>query len=40
MVEYSQLELQETDADIQDMDGRYQYGLSQILLGYEIGRQR
>jgi outer membrane protein len=40
IVEFSQAELQKTDADIQDTDARYQYQLSQILLAYEIGLSR
>jgi outer membrane protein len=40
IVEFSQAELQKTDADIQDTDARYEYRLSQILLAYEMGMQR
>lgn len=37
IVEYSQAELQKTDADLQDTDAHYQYILSQIVLAYEMG---
>jgi len=40
IVEYSQAELQKTDADLQDTDAKYQYRLSQILLAYEMGERR
>ena len=40
MVEYSQAELQKTDADLQDTDAHYQYLLSQIVLAYRIGLPR
>jgi outer membrane protein len=40
IVEYSQAELQKTDADLQDTDARYQYRLSQIVLGYQMGERR
>ena len=39
IVEYSQAELQKTDADLQDTDARYQYRLSQIVLGYQMGER-
>ena len=40
IVEYTQAELQKTDADIQDTDAHYQYLLSQIILAYEMGLTR
>jgi outer membrane protein len=40
IVEYSQAELQKTDADLQDTDAHYQYILSQIILAYEMGNTR
>ena len=40
IVEFSQAELQKTDADIQDTDARYRYTVSQIVLDYEMGRTR
>jgi outer membrane protein len=40
IVEYSQAELQKTQADLQDTDAKYQYRLSQILLAYEMGERR
>jgi outer membrane protein len=40
IVEFSQAELQKTDADIQDTDAHYQYLLSQIVLAYEMGLSR
>jgi outer membrane protein len=40
IVEFSQAELQKTDADLQDTDAHYQYLLSQILLAYEMGLTR
>jgi outer membrane protein len=40
MVEYSQAELQKTDADLEDTDAQYQYVLSQIVLAYRIGLPR
>jgi outer membrane protein len=40
IVEYSQAELQKTDADLQDTDAHYQYLVSQILLAYEMGLTR
>jgi outer membrane protein len=40
IVEYSQAELQKTDADLQDTDAHYQYLLSQILLAYDMGLTR
>jgi hypothetical protein len=39
-VEYSQAELQKTEADLQDTDAHYQYILSQIVLAYEMGIMR
>ena len=40
IVEYSQADLQKTDADIQDTEARHQYHWSRILLEYEIGTPR
>jgi outer membrane protein len=40
IVEYSQAELQKTDADLQDTDAHYQYLLSQLVLAYEVGTPR
>jgi outer membrane protein len=40
IVEFSQAELQKTDADIQDTDAHYRYLLSQIVLAYQIGETR
>lgn len=40
IVEYSQAELQKTDADLQDADAHYQYLLSQIELAYQMGITR
>jgi outer membrane protein len=40
IVEYSQAELQKTDADIQDTDAHYRYTVSQITLAYEMGLAR
>ena len=40
MVEYSQAELQKTDADLEDTDAQYQYVLSQIVLAYRMGLPR
>jgi outer membrane protein len=37
IVEYSQADLQKTEADLQDTDARYQYQVMQIVLGYETG---
>jgi outer membrane protein len=40
IVEYTQAELQKTDADIQDTDAHYRYVLSQIVLAYDMGMTR
>jgi outer membrane protein len=40
IVEYSQANLQKTEADLQDTDARYQYHVAQIVLAYEIGLSR
>jgi len=40
IVEYSQAELEKTDADLQDADAHYQYLLSQIELAYQMGMPR
>jgi len=37
IVEFSQAELQKTEADISDTDARYQYRLTQIVLAYTMG---
>ncbi len=36
IVEFSQADLQKTEADIADTDARYQYRLTQIVLAYTI----
>ena len=40
IVEFSQAELQKTEADIADTDAEYQYRLSQILLAFSIAAPR
>ncbi len=40
IVEFSQAELQKTEADIADTDARYQYRLTQIVLSYTIAAPR
>jgi outer membrane protein len=40
IVEFSQAELQKTEADISDTDARYQYRLAQIVLAYTIGQPK
>jgi outer membrane protein len=40
IVEFSQAELQKTDADIQDTDAHYRYIVTQIVLAYEMGLTR
>jgi outer membrane protein len=40
IVEYSQAELEKTDAELQDTDAHYRYFLSQIVLAYQIGLSR
>jgi outer membrane protein len=40
IVEYTQAELQKTDADIQDTDAHYEYLVSQIQLAYQMGLTR
>jgi outer membrane protein len=40
IVEFSQAELQKTDADIQDTEAHYRYAVSQIQLAYEMGLTR
>ncbi|HUL34137.1 MAG TPA: TolC family protein [Candidatus Eisenbacteria bacterium] len=40
IVEFSQAELQKTDADLQDTDAKYQYRLAQIMLAYQMGEKR
>ena len=39
-MEFSQAELQKTDADIQDTDAHYRYVVSQIELAYQMGLTR
>ena len=40
IVEFSQAELQKTDADIQDTDAHYRYVVTQIVLAYQMGLNR
>jgi outer membrane protein len=40
IVEFSQAELQKTDADIQDTEAHYRYSVSQIILAYDMGLAR
>ena len=40
IVEFSQAELQKTDADIQDTDAHYRYVVTQIALAYQMGLSR
>jgi outer membrane protein len=40
IVEFSQAELQKTEADISDTDARYQYQLTQIVLAYTVAAPR
>lgn len=40
IVEYSQANLQKTEADLEDTDAHYQYQLSQIALDYALGKPR
>ena len=40
IVEFSQAELQKTEADISDTDARYQYRLTQIALAYTVAAPR
>jgi outer membrane protein len=40
IVEFSQAELQKTDADIADTDAHYRYAVSQIVLAYQMGVAR
>jgi outer membrane protein len=40
IVEFSQAELQKTDADLQDTDAKYQYRMTQIVLAYQMGERR
>lgn len=40
IVEYSQANLQKTEADLQDTDAHYQYHVSQLVLAYTIGLPR
>jgi outer membrane protein len=40
IVEFSQAELQKTEADIADTDAKYQYRLTQIVLAYTIAASR
>lgn len=40
IVEFSQANLQKTEADLQDTDARYQYHVAQMVLAYEVGMTR
>jgi len=40
IVEFSQAELQKTDAQLQDTDAKYQYRVTQIRLAYQMGERR
>ncbi len=40
IVEFSQADLQKTEADLQDTDARYQYRVAQMVLAYETGVSR
>lgn len=40
IVEFSQAELQKTEADIEDTDARYQYRLTQIVLAYTMAQPK
>jgi len=40
IVEFSQAELQKTDADIQDTDAHYRYIVTEIVLAYQMGLTR
>jgi outer membrane protein len=40
IVEFSQADLQKTEADIADTDARYQYRLTQIVLAYTIAEPK
>jgi outer membrane protein len=40
IVEFSQANLQKTEADLEDTDARYQYLLTQIVLAYQMGLTR
>lgn len=40
IVEFSQTELEETDAELQDTDAHYQYLVTQIMLAYQMGITR
>jgi len=40
IVEFSQANLQKTEADLQDTDARYQYHVAQMVLAYEVGTAR
>jgi outer membrane protein len=40
IVEFSQAQLQKTDADIADTDARYRYAVSQLVLGFQMGLTR
>ncbi len=39
IIEFSQAELDKTEADITDTDARYQYRLSQIVMAFTLGRK-
>jgi len=40
IVEYSQAQLQKTDAELEDTDAHYQYVVSQLVLAYQMGLTR
>jgi outer membrane protein len=40
IVEFSQANLQKTEADLQDTDARYQYHVAQMVLAFEVGMTR
>jgi len=40
IVEFSQAQLQKTDADLQVTDAKYQYRVTQIMLAYQMGERR
>jgi outer membrane protein len=40
IVEFSQAELQKTEADIADTDARYQYRLTEMVLAYTVAASK
>ena len=40
IVEFSQANLQKTEADLEDTDAHYQYLVTQIVLAYQMGITR